>query len=117
MTNMGCTLLLFRTCVVVRNRAPTTGCSQEDEIDKRAFYCKCDNLEVPFAAGGVAFVKRRRADKEETVLRRGRWKTGTMHKAWRYFLANRLYLDKHSVETIRRVQDPERIEEINNFWK
>jgi hypothetical protein len=93
------------------------------QLLKMGVWCDCKNLEPPFV-GGTIFIKRQRRDNEGAAtswkLPPEKWKTGTMHKAWRDFIVGRSHLDECVLENIRLVQDPElvrRMDEINNFWK
>ncbi len=76
-------------------------------------YCSCENREP---RGGVVFVKRQKVD-EPLLPPPGKWKAGTMRKAWMEFIVGRYYRDERVLENIRLVQDPEltrRMDEIDN---
>jgi hypothetical protein len=91
---------------------------------KMGVWCKCES-DVPPFPGRAIFIKRQRVDEGDgsipfSLHRPGKWKIGTMHKAWRDFIICGLYRDEHVLENIRRVRDLDllvRVDEINNFWK
>jgi hypothetical protein len=87
------------------------------QLLRMGVWCTCEN--PPDPAPGIYIIKRRRMEEGPAPIPE-KWKTGTMHMAWRDFVVGRFYLDAQVLENIRLVQDPElmrRMGEIHNFWR
>ncbi len=94
------------------------------ELLKMGVWCNCENVAPP-PRGLVVIKRRRREDANELWFNKpnaamDKWRSFSMHKAWRDFIGLQLHRNEQVLETIRRVGDPEllqRIDECYSIWQ